>query len=208
MWYFVCLINVQFLVVLLEYLKVRRLLATWICDACRSISVFVYHRNSCCRQTLLCVISRGLVQCYITFVVRAIFRLSSRYLCSYETMLLCFTIPSELTYACEIFASVYPLLFHLPTLEYLVIFLRWDLAVIFEGHRAIMSWSTTVFERDIPVSFSLQRQISQPASVFPKMETCKPFPKLDFWYIPQGEFKINFYMGLDYSYCREGRDIE
>jgi len=134
--------------------------------------------------------------------------LTSRYLCSYEAMLLCFTIPPVLTHACEIFASVYPRLFHLPALEYLLVFLRWDLAVIFEGQRAIMGWSTTVFERDIPVSFSLQRQISQPANVFSKMETCKPFPKLDFWYIPQGGFKINFFMGLHYSYCREGREIQ
>ena len=105
--------------------------------------------------------------------------LTSRYLCSHEAMLLCFTIPSELTYACDIFASVYPRLFHLPALEYLLAFLCWDLAVIFEGQRVIMDWSNTVFERDVPVSFSLQRQISQPADVFPKMEICKPFPKLD-----------------------------
>jgi len=64
------------------------------------------------------------------------------------------------------------------------------------------------FGRDMAVSFSLQRQISQPACVFPKMETCKAFPKLDFWYIPQGGFKINFYMGLHYSYCRGGRGAQ
>jgi hypothetical protein len=117
-------------------------------------------------------------------------------------MLLSFTIPPELTHACEIFASVYPRLFHLPALEYLLVFLRWDLAVIFEGQRAVMGWSTTVLERAIPVSFSLQRQISQPANVFPKVETCKPFPKLDFWYIPQGGFKINLCMGVPWRQRR------
>jgi hypothetical protein len=184
---------------LLEHVTVRRLLVTWLGYASRSISVSVYYWGSCFRQNSLCVLSRGLVQCCKTFVFRAIFvclrgisvlvkpcccPLRLRQSLHMPVKFLC-----QCTETCSLTSTLISRsLFALRLKSY---FWATSYSSGLKYHSSGDGHTGLIFAAKID---------SKPANVFLKMETCRPFLKLDFLYMPQGLLTINFDMGLHYSY--------
>jgi len=96
MWYFVYFIIVHFLVVLLEHLQYADF---WLHE-CVTQAVAL-----CCWVPLKFLLQADFTLCYFPWTgavlhnvrIPSYLRVSSRYLCSYEAMLLCFTTPSQHT---------------------------------------------------------------------------------------------------------------